>query len=261
VPELLTRRTFLTGAAQCAAAALLGCRDPTASQPTDPSRLVFRTGRPPGSVALGLQFLGLDIFRDGMLYVPSSYTPAERLPLVILLHGAGASGEAWFGSYGPRADAARVVLLAPDSRFLSWDAISSSVGAFGPDVDFISRALTSVFSRCAIDPRRMAIFGFSDGASYALSLGLANGDRFRHLAAFSPGYVIDAPRHGTPDIFISHGTADTVLPITQTSRRIVPELREAGYTVEYTEFAGEHEVPSAISAAAFDWLLSRFSGS
>jgi phospholipase/carboxylesterase len=256
-PALTTRRTFLTLVAQCTAAGILGCGEPTAAEPSHPSRLTFRTGRPSGSVAHGLQPLGLDPFRDGALYVPASYTPSEPLPLVVLLHGAGASGADWFGSYGPRADAARVVLLAPDCRFFSWDAISNA-GNFSEDVAFISAAITAIFTRCAIDAHRMALFGFSDGASYALALGLANGDRLRHTAAFSPGFIPGAPRHGTPDFFIAHGLSDSVHPIEQTSRVIVPELRAAGYQVDYTEFAGAHELPSQISSAGFDWLASRF---
>ena len=35
----------------------------------------------------------------------------------------------------------------------------------------------------------MCASGFSDGASYALSLGAANGDLFTHIAAFSPGFM------------------------------------------------------------------------
>jgi phospholipase/carboxylesterase len=58
-------------------------------------------------------------------------------------------------------------LLAPDSRDRTWDVILSS---FGPDVDYIDRALGSTFQRYAIDPDRIAIGGFSDGASYALPL-------------------------------------------------------------------------------------------
>lgn len=42
----------------------------------------------------------------------------------------------------------------------------------------------------AIDPAHVAIGGFSDGASCALSLGLVNGDLFTHVMAFSPGLVV-----------------------------------------------------------------------
>jgi phospholipase/carboxylesterase len=64
--------------------------------------------------------------------------------------------------------------------------------------------------------------GFSDGASYALSLGLTNGDLFRHVIAFSPGFMAPAARRGEPPVFVSHITRDGVLPIGVTSHRIVP---------------------------------------
>ena len=66
-------------------------------------------------------------------------------------------------------------VLAPDSRGTTWDAIREG---FGDDVTFIDRALEHVFARVSIDPARVTVGGFSDGASYALSLGLANGDVF-----------------------------------------------------------------------------------
>src|SRR6185312_17238913 len=100
-------------------------------------------------------------------------------------------------------------VLAPNSRDKTWDAIG---GSFGVDVAHLNRALERVFEKVAIDPARLAIGGFSDGASYAISLGLINGDLFNSIVAFSPGFVIDGTPHGTPRIFISHGTRDHILP-------------------------------------------------
>ncbi|HMJ54035.1 MAG TPA: alpha/beta hydrolase-fold protein [Polyangiaceae bacterium] len=114
---------------------------------------------------------------------------------------------------------------------------------FGPDVKFVDNALTHLFARYAIDERHMAISGFSDGASYALTLGLSNGDLFTHILAFSPGFTNPPATCGRPDIYISHGAQDNVLPIGRCSRRIVPALKNAGYPVRYHEFDGPHAVP------------------
>ena len=54
------------------------------------------------------------------------------------------------------------------------------IGRYGSDIAFIDRALAQIFNRNAIDPSKVAIAGFSDGASYALSVGLTNGDLFTH---------------------------------------------------------------------------------
>jgi phospholipase/carboxylesterase len=143
-------------------------------------------------------------------------------------------------------------VLAPDSRASSWDFLR---GGYGPDVAFIDRALDHVFDRCAIDPARIALAGFSDGASYALSLGLANGDLFTHLIAFSPGFAAPQTQVGAPRVFVSHGTGDPVLPIDRCSRRLVPVLRAGGYALEYTEFDGGHTVPRDLTRRAIEWLL------
>jgi predicted esterase len=76
-------------------------------------------------------------------------------------------------------------MLFVDSRGQTWDGIR---GGFGPDVDFLDGALEKVFGMVAVDPNRLALGGFSDGATYALSLGLVNGDLFPRIVAFSPGF-------------------------------------------------------------------------
>ncbi len=146
-----------------------------------------------------------------------------------------------------------VLVLSIDSRDRTWDIIVDDVG---PDVAFLDRALRSTFERFAVDPSRVAISGFSDGASYALSIGLANGELFKDVVAFSPGFSLPPEIHGKPRVFVSHGTKDAVLGVDHTSRRIVPRLERAGYDVVYREFDGPHTVPSEIVRTAFVWLLS-----
>jgi phospholipase/carboxylesterase len=124
-------------------------------------------------------------------------------------------------------------------------------------VAFVSRALAHVVARCDVDPTRVALAGFSDGATYALALGRANGDRFTHLLAFSPGFLIPARPTGAPVIFVSHGVADQILPIDRCSRRLVPALRRQGYRVRYREFEGRHEVPPAVVQEGLAWFLDR----
>ena len=194
--------------------------------------------------------LGLEPGRDGLVSVPPGYRPDRPAPLVVMLHGAGSDAQNALGPFRGLADAAGLLLLAPESRGRTRD------GGYGPDVLFINRALEHVFARYAVDPSRVAVEGFSDGASYALGLGLTNGDLFGHVLAFSPGFVAPVRPHGMPPVFISHGTGDNVLPIARTSRRIVPRLREQGYQVHYVEFDGGHTVPAAIAEEALNRLVS-----
>ena len=195
----------------------------------------------------GLHALGLGGERDGLLYVPAGYAPDRPAPLAVMLHGAGSEARPGLAPLLPMADPAGIVLLATDSRGRTWDMI---LGGYGADVEFLDAALASVFARMAIDPTRVALGGFSDGASYALSLALANGELFTHVLPFSPGFVHPPSLSGLPRIFVSHGRRDPVLPIERCGRRVVRELRDGGYDVEYVEFDGGHSVPDEVARHA-----------
>jgi phospholipase/carboxylesterase len=210
----------------------------------------------PQAAQLGLQQLGLATGRDGLIYVPPGYQSTRPAPLVLMLHGAGGNAYHSVAPLQSLADKAGLILLAPESRRQTWDVL---YGSYGPDVDFIDQALAQTFARYAVDPAHLVVEGFSDGASYALSLGITNGDLFTHVVAFSPGFMAPADQRGSPRLFIAHGTHDAVLPIDRCSRRIVPQVRRAGYDVRYHEFEGPHTVPEAIAREAVSWLLDRAS--
>jgi phospholipase/carboxylesterase len=250
-PGGITRRHFFRiGLGALAAPTLSGY---PASCPADAKvRLSARPGLPSVAPPRLATRLGLGTGRDGLLYVPATYSPDGPAPLLVALHGAGGSGAAW-RSLPERAEARGMVVLAPDSRGATWDLV---LGGFGPDVAFLDRALRFTFERCRIDSSRVALGGFSDGASYALSLGVSNGDLFTHLVAHSPGFFSPAGSSvGKPRIFVSHGTRDEIIPVSISRDGTVPELRRRGYDVTYLEFDGPHRVPPDILDAALTWFL------
>jgi phospholipase/carboxylesterase len=198
--------------------------------------------------------LGLGGARDGLLYVPDTADPGA--PVLVFLHGATGTGGAHRRAVLAAADRYGVVLVAPDSRApTTWDLIAER--RFGPDIDFLDRVLDAVLDRLDldVDPARLAIGGVSDGASYALSVGLANGDVFPTVLAFSPGFLAVPEPAGRPRVFVSHGTADAMLPIDACSRSFVPLLRQAGYEVRFREFDGGHTVPPEVADAGVRWWL------
>lgn len=201
----------------------------------------------------GVHALGLADARDTLLYIPATLGLAQPVRLVVLLHGAGGEARQGVALLQSLADASNLILLAPSSRGPTWDVLQRG---YGPDVSLLDQALEQLFSRYPIDPAYVAIGGFSDGASYALSLGLANGGLFTHIIAFSPGFIAPTRQQGTPRIYISHGVHDRVLPIERCSRRIVPQLERAGYQIRYHEFDGPHTVPPAIAAEALSWFVA-----
>lgn len=217
-------------------------------------RLLVRPAPQVGAAApIGLQPLGLDAERDGLLYVPTGYKADRPAPLVLMLHGAGGNPHHGLAPFLQLADAAGIILLAPQSRRQTWDVL---FGQYGSDIDFIDQALAQTFGRYAVDLAHIAVEGFSDGASYALSIGITNGNLFTHVIAFSPGFMAPAGQQGLPRLFISHGTRDEILPINACSRKIVPQVQRAGYDVLYREFDGSHTVPPEIARSALAWFTA-----
>ncbi|HEY9622432.1 MAG TPA: alpha/beta hydrolase-fold protein [Crinalium sp.] len=216
-------------------------------------RLQARPTQPIETGTSGLYPLNLDDKRDGLLYIPAAYQADHPIPLILMLHGAAGHAEGALSMIRELADAFTTIVLAVESRQKTWDVI---VSHYGPDIAFIDQALAQTFKRYAINTDQVAIAGFSDGASYAISVGITNGDLFGHILAFSPGFMAPAAQIGEPRLFISHGKNDTVLPIDRCSRRIVPQLQRVGYDVLYREFDGPHTVPEAIAREGMSWFTA-----
>ena len=197
------------------------------------------------ALPVGIHKLAFPDQRQAVLYIPAQ--TGQPLPLLVLLHGAR-------GQHGG-ADAAalryavreQVLLLIPEARGTSWDMFR---GGYGPDMDFLDQALRWVMRRHQVDADAITLAGFSDGASYALSVGLMNGELFSDILAFSPGCMLPNARSASPRIFIGHGTGDAVLPV-ERGQSLARQLASEGYQVHYAEFDGGHLVPPAVAEAAF----------
>ena len=209
----------------------------------------------PGEQPLGLGGYALVnrsiLWRDGTLYIPGIARSGKALPLLVWLHGGGGNADS-FKFMFPLAEKLGVVILALDARHNTWDGIDSP---FGPDVRFIDAALRHTFERVAIDPQKIALGGISDGASYALAIGRANGDLFTHIIASAPGRLEPpSPPVGRPEILVTHGTRDNVYSVQGSRYVIVPRLKTAGYDVSYFEFDGPHWVPAPVAEKMLTWL-------
>jgi phospholipase/carboxylesterase len=233
---------------------LTSCIDTSGPRIVAADHLTARPKAPATAGATGVVPLELAVDRDGFIYVPASYSPAKPASLIVLLHGAGRSASDWKNTtLFQDLDARNIIALVPDSRGASWDL---RLSGFGEDVEFIDRALTKCFSMYAIKSSNIALAGFSDGASYAVSLGVSNGDLFNAVMGFSPGFYEPGAIRGKPKIFLSHGTSDTVLPFAWTSTQLAPSLSSAGYSVKFVQFDGGHGVPLPVFEQALDWWLA-----
>jgi phospholipase/carboxylesterase len=186
---------------------------------------------------------------EHLLLVPGGTSgPA---PLVVWFHGAGGNAARSLPAVQDVAARHGTLLLVPSSRGSTWDLLT---GALGRDTGPLDVALAHVFASWPVS--RVAFAGFSDGGSYALSLGLASGDLAEAVLAFSPGFLAPPAVVGEPRCWVAHGTQDTVLPVDRCGRRVVEQLRRAGYDVRYEEFVGGHVVRPDLLDEAVRWWLA-----
>jgi phospholipase/carboxylesterase len=200
----------------------------------------------------GRNYLGIADERDAILYVPATLESNAPVPLLVMFHGAGGFPEKVLPFLEEHADRHKFLLLAPHSTYATWDIV---VGGNGPDLERLDKALSKVAAHYQIDRGRLGFAGFSDGASYALSTGVTNGDIATHVIAFSGGFMTVFMQEGTPQIFIAHGLVDEQLPIETSGRANAAKLDAAGYDVEYIEFNGKHVIQPAIVNMAIDFFL------
>jgi predicted esterase len=241
----MDRRWFLASGAAAAWASLRAGQYASAQSPSPPPPVADAVQR--GRSPLGLS----DDGRDGVLYVPQGYRDTVPAPLLVMLHGFGGWADEMTSTFA-LAEEFGVVLIVPESRQVTW---GQGAPGFDPDVRYIGAAYRKVTDLVNIDPERVGLGGRSDGAGYALSMGLAYGDIFNHVIVIAGGAMNPVRRKGKPKIFIAHGISDQTMPIDLTARRFSAELKADGYDVTYREYDGGHRTPPEIVRDAFSWLV------
>lgn len=186
----------------------------TSAQP-DSIRVVSSTGGRVTSV-VSLSFDGQT--RSYRMYVPAAPTGTRRALLVALhpLNSTAAKFES-ASALDRGASAAGAVVVYPSGLGHSWDAgtcCGYAVRHHVDDVRFLARVVADVSRRLPIDPRRIAVTGFSNGALMSYRLVCERPDLF-HVAAVVAGDVV-APRCNPARLVALlhvHGARDSVIPL------------------------------------------------
>lgn len=225
------------------------------------------TARPSPSVSLVYAEGESKLRHNAILYRPSGLRNGPQ-PLIVVLHGFPGTSRLFLDWFKPTADREKALLLALQSRGNRWDLVPDpaqqisrrvrSEFQFGPDVAQIDEVLRDVFARAPVDPAQIVLVGFSDGGSYALSLGLANYQVFRSIIALSPGFVrLPARVAPAQRIVISSGRSDTMLPYDVVALKIVPLLVENQLHPRFCSFEGGHVIPLGLLRDAMGYALGR----
>lgn len=225
----ITRHTLLANS-QAVSAAL----KPNAEKRRPPAG----AGQWISGVAMGAA--GLRRFR---LYRPPDVKFAERLPLMVMLHGCGQDAKSFASSTRMNRIAARerFLVLYPEQDRMSnsqgcWNWFDTSSGRAYGEAALIMKAIDQVCVMYAVDRTRVAVAGLSAGASMAALLVTRHPERFRAVVmhsgippgtAHSPlsalgamhGHRVTRPLLATPAIMaaswpplmVIHGSLDRVV--------------------------------------------------
>ena len=244
-----------------AVGALLMCCSPAAAR--SPEMNLAADAAAPAATP-GVQKLGESAF----FYRPAAISNSPR-PLIVLFHGAGMSARDFLDGVRAEADRCSCLLLSVQSAGATWDTIGL-VGAaskngmaardqlFGADTGRVEQALSVALRAADADRRAVVLAGFSDGASYALSLGLANPAIVGGVIAFAPGFHLEpAAINPRQRLFIAHSPTDKILSFERTRNDTVASLRKAGFDLEFRTFGGGHRVDRALLSDGVDYVLGR----
>ncbi|HKO29730.1 MAG TPA: hypothetical protein VJU54_01210 [Nitrospiraceae bacterium] len=168
------------------------------------------------------------------LSVPTTYQPTKVYALVVCLHGAGFTGEAYLERWQARLGK-DYVLACPTVQTGAWFTRGAE--------ELVLATIHSVQRRYHIDPDRIFLTGMSNGGIGTWVIGMHDASLFAGLAPMASGldHVLMpflANLRSTP-IYIIHGSKDEVMPV-ELSRSITKELTKLGYPYVYREHDREH---------------------
>ena len=194
-----------------------------------------------------------------VLLTPAQIDPSRRYPLVTVFHGAGRQDEMLVKACRGEPEARQALFLVPRSLQPTWDLIAGGQGQ--PDLEFLEYAWELIYRRYPIDAEKQAVVGYSDGASYALSLALSNPGFFDAALCWAAGFaMMDRNAVGAENrrtrFYLEYGTADELFPFEQIALPMRENLEQAGYEVEFSvDEGGRHWPSGSFQREALDWYF------
>jgi phospholipase/carboxylesterase len=192
----------------------------------------------------------------------------------VLIHGVGSNEEDLFG-LAPYLDdrflvvSVRAPLTLGPGAF-GWYEISFTAEGLRHDAegakqgrDTAFKALGELVSKYDVDPARIFVMGFSQGAVLSLGIALQHPNAIAGAVIMSghlvPEFVADtAPSSdlGGLPIFVAHGLSDSVLPI-ESGRQINEYLKRQPVNLTYREYPMAHTVSENSLFDIARWLSAQ----
>ena len=201
---------------------------------------------------------------------PDSYSAEVEYPLVVLLHGFGASMDDLAGIC-PAIDAEGYLYACPNAP-LPFQLGPGHVGygwmpprgeGTAEDVkraeDLLETFFDEVMEQYHVPPGRVVLMGFSQGGAMTYRCGLARPDVFAGLVALSafmpdPEELKDRlPLERRQPIFIAHGIYDELAPV-ERAQQARAFLEREGYRPDYKEYPMRHEISQQVLDELAPWI-------
>jgi hypothetical protein len=179
------------------------------------------------------------------LYLPSSYTPARKWP-ILYCFDPGARGKVAVEHFRAAAETYGYVVVGSNN---SRNGIAVR--------DIVNALWLDTHTRFAIDDRRVYVAGFSGGARVASALAIGTAGQVAGVIGCGAGYPSDAvPTKGTPFAFFgTAGVDDFNLP---EMRHLADALAAAGIAHRVEVWDGPHEwAPAELCTIGVEWMELR----
>jgi phospholipase/carboxylesterase len=207
---------------------------------------------------------------DYILVRPAAYQPGDAYPVVVLLHGFGASMYD-LANVAPAIDAEGYLYFFPNAPYevhfgggqvgYSWRTDRPGIAAPDPGDPTTEQRLDAFFeeilARDGVEAGKIVLGGFSQGGGLTLTYGLTRPETFPGLACLSgllrTAELDNLPADRTQRIFIAHGTYDPMIDVgvARTARQF---LEERGYAPEYHEYPMAHQIAAEELDDLRPWL-------
>ncbi|MEP6835305.1 MAG: PHB depolymerase family esterase [Gemmatimonas sp.] len=185
------------------------------------------------------------------LYVPTTYKPTASTPLIIALHGLGATEDSFFDSYGktlPQLAEQGGYILAGALGYRVDGGYGSGVGTASTDTAArrsselseldVMQVLEQVRKQYNIDPKRIYLMGHSLGAIGTWKIAAKYPDIWAALGVFSgQGQPTSAELMKNIPEFDVHGDTDPTVNV-RGSRTMVAALKAVNTELVYIEVPG-----------------------
>ena len=216
-----------------------------------------RTGKYRGDI---IDPVKKDVIMRVALHAPEKLPKTRRLGLLILCHGYNGNE----GNYYPlTVDALKRLGLTDDYVVLAGKA--KNKGWTKEDDPRMLRLMAWAKETYPIDPRRVFIFGSSNGAAFVGRFAMQHQDIFAGIVGYCGNYQFpkDDPKEAKADWYFVHGSKDNPT----NSRRAADELRKRGYRCVFRQMdgyghtdiwdGGGHPDRKTADAVRDDWIRWR----